>query len=229
MSQAALTSRVANACAPVRPASRPGRIRQANEASIVKAAEAVFARDGFGGATMAAIAAQAGVPKANLHYYFSTKQQLYRAVLADILHVWLAETEGIQPDADPALALSRYIRAKMALAARRPHASRVFAGEMLRGAPEVMDMLQGELRALVAQKSRVIESWIAAGRMAAVDPPHLFFSIWAATQTYADFAPQVRAVLGVQSLRGSALARATQHVENLVLRGCGLEPPAAAP
>ncbi len=199
-----------------------GRIRLANEAAIVRAAETVFARDGFRGASMAEIAAQAGVAKANIHYYFRTKQQLYRAVLEGMLHDWLAETDGIRADADPAQALGAYVRAKMALAQIRPEASRVFAGEMLRGAPEMRDMLRGELRELVARKSAVIAGWIAQGRMAPVDPPHLFFTIWAATQTYADFAPQVRAVLGARSLRGAAWQRATDHVVSLVLRGCGL-------
>ncbi|NNM66302.1 MAG: TetR family transcriptional regulator [Burkholderiales bacterium] len=203
-------------------AAAAGRIRLANEAAIVRAAEAVFARDGFRGASMAAIAAQAGVAKANIHYYFRTKQQLYRAVLEGMLHDWLAETDGIRADADPAQALGAYVRAKMALAQTRPEASRVFAGEMLRGAPEMQNILRGELRELVARKSAVIEGWIAQGRMAPVDPPHLLFTIWAATQTYADFAPQVRAVLGARSLRGAAWQRATDHVVSLVLRGCGL-------
>ncbi|SCC92028.1 TetR family transcriptional regulator [Thiomonas sp. X19] len=208
------------AAAPAVPAA--GRIRQSNEAGIVRAAEAVFARDGFRGASMAEIAAQAGVAKANIHYYFRTKRQLYRAVLEGMLHDWLAETDSIRADADPAQALGAYVRAKMTLAQTRPEASRVFAGEMLRGAPEMQDILRGELRELVARKSAVIEGWIAQGRMAPVDPPHLFFTIWAATQTYADFAPQVRAVLGARSLRGAPWQRATDHVVSLVLRGCGL-------
>ncbi len=214
---AAFRRRTAQTAAP--PARR---IRQANQTAIVRAAEAVFARDGFRGASMAEIAAQAGVAKANIHYYFGTKQQLYRAVLEGILHDWLAETDGIRADADPAQALGAYVRAKMALAQTRPEASRVFAGEMLRGAPEMRDILHGELRALVARKSAVIAGWIAQGRMAPVDPPHLLFTIWAATQTYADFAPQVRAVLGTRSLRGAPWQRATEHVVSLVLRGCGL-------
>ena len=42
----------------------------------------------------------------------------------------------------------------------------------------------------------MIRGWIAAGRIAEVDPHHLIFSIWALTQHYADFDVQVRAVLG---------------------------------
>ena len=58
--------------------------------------------------------------------------------------------------------------------------------------------------------------------MAPVDATHLFFTIWAATQTYADFEVQVCAVLGVARLDDAAQARATAHVVGLILRGCGL-------
>jgi TetR/AcrR family transcriptional regulator len=201
-----------------------GQIRQANEALILAAAEHVFAGAGFGGATMAAIAEAAGLPKANLHYYFGSKQELYRTVLARILKDWLVPTHGITPQADPREALERYIREKMALSAQRPHASRVFANELLHGAPVVKTLLATELRKMVLAKAAVIDGWIAAGRMAPVDSVHLFFTIWAATQTYADFDVQVSAVLGRPGLRAKNHARATEHVVSLILRGCGLNP-----
>jgi TetR/AcrR family transcriptional regulator len=199
-----------------------GQIRQNNEAQIVAAAERVFAGAGFGGATMAAIAEAAGLPKANLHYYFGSKEVLYRTVLARILSDWLQPTLGIVPEADPRTAIERYIRDKMALSAQRPHASKVFANELLHGAPVLKILLATELHDLVQAKAAVIEGWIAAGRMAPVDPVHLFFTIWAATQTYADFDEQVCAVLGRPELGAADQARATEHVVTLLLRGCGL-------
>ncbi len=199
-----------------------GQVRQANEARILAAAEQVFAGAGFGGATMAAIAEAAGLPKANLHYYFGSKQVLYRAVLARILEDWLVPMHGITAQADPRTALENYIRAKMALSEQRPHASRVFANELLHGAPVVKVLLATELRTLVQAKAAVLDGWIAARRMAPVDSVHLFFTIWAATQTYADFGVQVSAVLGRKDLRAQDHARATEHVVSLILRGSGL-------
>jgi TetR/AcrR family transcriptional regulator len=199
-----------------------GRIRRQQEAAILEAAEQVFARAGFQGATMAEIALKAGLPKSNLHYYFGTKAEVYRAVLAHILRLWLAETDRITPAADPREALAHYVEAKMRLTAARPDASRVFANELLHGAPQIGDFLRRELRALVADKAAVIEGWIAAGKMAPVDATHLFFSLWALTQTYADFETQVAAVLGRPALVPADYRRATEHVLNLVLRGCGL-------
>ena len=207
---------------PVDDALSKGQIRQANEARILAAAERVFAGAGFAGATMAAIADEAGLPKANLHYYFGAKQDLYRAVLAQTLQDWLAPTEVITPGADPKTAIEAYLRAKMALSFARPHASRVFANELLHGAPVVKALLATDLRALVLAKSQVIAQWVAQGRMAPVDPVHLFFTLWAATQTYADFEVQVCAVLGHTELLPTDQARATEHVVSLLLRGCGL-------
>lgn len=208
--------------APVAHDSAKGLIRQTNEALILSAAERVFARAGFGGATMAAIATESGLPKANLHYYFGSKDVLYRAVLARILNDWLVPTHGINAEADPRTALEQYIRAKMALSAQRPDGSKVFANEMLHGAPIVKTILSSELRPMVQEKAAVVQGWVDAGRMAPVDAVHLFFTIWAATQTYADFDVQVCAVLGCKRLSTKDHARATEHVVSLLLRGCGL-------
>jgi TetR/AcrR family transcriptional regulator len=211
-----------SARAPSPEAQSKGLIRQTNEALILLAAEKVFARAGFGGATMAAIAEGSGLPKANLHYYFGSKDVLYRAVLARILNDWLVPTHGITEGAEPRAALEEYIRAKMDLSAQRPDGSKVFANELLHGAPVVKELLSTELRQLVKQKAAVVQGWIDAGRMAPVDATHLFFTIWAATQTYADFDVQVSAVLGLDSMEPKDFARATEHVVALLLRGCGL-------
>jgi len=198
-----------------------GQIRQANETLILAAAERVFAGAGFGGATMAAIAEQAGLPKANLHYYFGSKNELYRTVLAETLKDWLEPMRVITPEADPKTAIEAYIRAKMALSIARPHASRVFANELLHGALIIKTLLATELRNLVQAKADVITHWIQTGQMAPVDPVHLFFTIWAATQTYADFEVQVCAVLGQTGFSRVEQDRATEHVVSLLLRGCG--------
>jgi TetR/AcrR family transcriptional regulator len=204
------------------------RIWQINEAAILGGAERVFARAGFEGATMMQIADEAGVPKPNLHYYFGSKLDLYRAVLDRVLHDWLDPTEVLVADAQPRAALETYVRRKMALAFERPDASRVFANELLHGAPVIGELLRGELRATVVDKARVIDGWIAAGKIAPLDSTHFFFTLWACTQTYADFDVQIRAVIGTDTQKASAQKRATEHVLKVVLRTCGLEDGAAA-
>jgi TetR/AcrR family transcriptional regulator len=203
-------------------APRRGRVGRAQEAAILRAAEAVFAERGFSGATTAAIARLAGLPKPNVHYYFRTKEALYRAVLRRILQLWLSATDTITPDADPAAALRGYIAEKMSYTRRYPLASKVFANELLHGAPQIRECLRGDMRKLIESKAKIIRGWIAGGRMAPVDPIHLFFLIWATTQTYADFDVQVAAVLGRPKVGAQELAEAGAAVETLILRGCGL-------
>jgi TetR/AcrR family transcriptional regulator len=201
-----------------------GAIRIATTAHILRAAEAVFAENGFAGASMTRLAAAANLPKANLHYYFGTKEKLYRAVLEDVLALWLDATACITRERHPRAALDEYIAAKMTHSRTRPEASRIFANEVLQGAPRLRSYLGLELRRRVDETAAVIEHWIARGLMRPVDPRHLLFAIWAMTQTYADFAPQVCAVLGVARLGAAEHTAALQTVRTLVLDGCGIAP-----
>jgi TetR/AcrR family transcriptional regulator len=197
-------------------------IRERNESKILKAAEAVFAKKGFSGASTAEIAHRAGVPKANLHYYFRTKQRLYAAVLDNILAIWLDAMDEIKPDADPADALSRYLSRKMESSRLFPEPSRLWAMELIGGARHVQPFLRGRLKRLVREKRAIIEGWIAAGKIAPVAPEHLLFMIWAMTQTYADFATQIAAVLGKDRLDPGVFAAGRETATALVLRGLGL-------
>lgn len=201
-----------------------GAIRRRNVEKILKAAESVFAKKGFAGASTAEIARKAGVPKANLHYYFRTKQDLYASVLDAILEVWLdALTEELTAEADPATALGNYIARKMRASRDAPEPSRLWAIEVIGGARHVQPFLRQRLRRLVKEKSAVIEGWIAAGKLKPVDPAHLLFMLWATTQTYADFAAQIAAVLDRKSLDDSVFAAATKTVTDIVLNGTGAQ------
>jgi TetR/AcrR family transcriptional regulator len=209
-----------------RPASNEaqGRIRRENQERILKAAERIFAETGFAGATMAEIAQRAGLPKANVHYYFQTKGDLYQAVMSDILALWLSPVDHFRVEADPAVAFAGYIRAKMEASRTRPYASKVFANEIMHGAERVRRFLSDDLKRLVDEKALVIEAWVAEGRIAPVDSRHIFFMIWAITQHYADFDTQVRTVLGKPRLTRGDFERITGEVVRFVLRGLGLDP-----
>lgn len=198
---------------------QPGAKRQANETRILKAAEEVFATAGFSGARTAAIARRAGVPKANLHYYFGTKEALYQRVLENILEVWLHMGDPIRADAEPAEALAAYVAAKIDYSRRRPHASKVFANELLHGAPQIRVYLRSELKRWVEAKSKVIEGWVAKGKLAPVPAKHLFFLLWAMTQTYADFDLQIASVLGRKRIAPADYQDAVSLITRLVVKG----------
>ena len=171
-------------------------IQARNEAKILEAALDVFSSAGFQGATVDEIARVAGMSKPNLLYYFSGKEEIHAVLIDGLLHTWLAPLAALDPDGDPIEELRGYLRRKLGMARDFPRESRLFAHEVLRGAPAIGDTLSGPLRALVEEKAAVIAGWIAAERLAPVEPRHLIFAIWATTQHYADFDAQVRAVLG---------------------------------
>lgn len=205
-----------------------GRIRQENERRLLRAAEEVFGEVGFHAATTAAIAERAGLPKSNLHYYFGTKTDLYVRLLESIVAMWWEATDAIRSDQEPGQALARLMRAKMELSRLHPRASKIFAAEMVGGARHLLHYLRGPLRAMVDEKSKVIEQWVAEGKVTPVDPRHLFFQIWALTQTYADFAEQIAAVLGKRQLSARDYHDASDSVVALVLGGLGLSNPGAS-
>lgn len=203
-----------------RAASRKTRIQTQNEGLILDAALEVFSAYGFRGATVDQIAAGCGLSKPNLLYYFRRKEDIYRAVLERTLTAWLVPLRALDPDGDPVTELSRYISEKLRLSRENPKASRLFANEILHGAPVIGKFLKGPLRELVDKEAAIIRGWMTAGRIATIDPYHLIFAIWATTQHYADFDVQVRAVLGekIEATRGAETALTALFRDGLRVR-----------
>ncbi len=172
------------------------RIQRKNTESILNAGLEVFSRQGFRGATLDQIAAEAGLSKPNLLYYFPSKEAIHVTLLDRLMQTWLDPLRALDADGDPIEELLAYVRRKLQMSRDYPRESRLFANEILQGAPRMIGALEGDLKALVDEKSAVIRGWSDAGKLAAVDPRHLIISIWALTQHYADFDVQLRAVLG---------------------------------
>lgn len=198
--------------------------RKANEDAILKAAETVFAEAGFGGATMQLIADMAGLPKANLHYYFATKEELYRKVVERIFKIWLKAANAMDDAAGPAEGIGAYIDAKMEISRKYPNGSKVWASEVMHGAPVIQDYLETTLREWTEGRCAVIRRWIAEGKMAPVDPAHLLYMLWATTQHYADFGHQIETLNG-GPLSNADWAAAKASVKAIILRGIGVPPP----
>ena len=204
--------------------ARPMRrqeIREQNERLILQAAEKVFAEAGFGGATMQLIADVAGLPKANLHYYFATKEDLYRRVVQEIFEIWLRAADAMDDAEGPAQGIAAYIDAKMEISRRHPHGSKVWASEVMHGAPVIQDYLETTLRNWTEGRIAVINRWITDGRMAPVDPRHLLYMLWATTQHYADFSHQIETLNGGAPLTDRQWAEAKASVKTIILRGIG--------
>jgi TetR/AcrR family transcriptional regulator len=204
---------------------RPGRIRERNREKILAAAEEEFASNGYKGATIQNIAERAGLPKSNVLYYFSNKKKMYSAMFDDILGRWNKFFTEIRPEDDPAEALATFIRTKVEMSRQFPLASRLFAMEIIQGAPFLMDHLRTNMREWVRGRAEVIQTWIDDGRMAPVDPVQLIFLIWSSTQHYADFQVQILMVENKAEYEQRDFDHAADFLTDVILRGCGLESP----
>jgi len=196
-------------------------IREENEKAILQAAEAVFAEYGFAGATTSRIAELAGIPKANLHYYFPTKEQLYRRVIDEIFTIWLDAAASFDDCDDPVEALTQYIHKKMDISREHPMGSKVWANEIIHRAPVIHDYLETTLRDWTASRITIIEKWIAAGKIARVEPRYLLYMIWATTQHYADFNHQIATLNGDKPLSDAQFQQAKADATQIILRGIG--------
>lgn len=172
------------------------RIQRRNREIILEGALTVFAENGFRGATIDQIAAQSGLSKPNVLYYFASKDEIHKTLLTKLLDMWLAPLENINPNGPPLREVLDYVGAKLHMSREFPRESRLFAYEILRGAPHLSEILGGRLRNSVEDAVAILEQWMMEGRLRRAEPRHLIFSIWSMTQHYADFEVQVRAVLG---------------------------------
>jgi len=195
------------------------RIQAEKREVILEAALDIFSSLGFRGATIDRIAEAAGMSKPNLLYYFRRKDDIYAALMQRLLDTWLQPLRALDDVGDPLSELRGYIRRKLEMSRDFPRESRLFANEILQGAPRIMPMIEGELKALVDEKALVLRGWMKAGKIARTDPHHLIFSIWATTQHYADFDVQVRAVLGPDKGAAERYEDAARVLEQLFMDG----------
>jgi TetR/AcrR family transcriptional regulator len=207
---------------------KPGKIRDRNLTNIINAAEEEFVHNGFRGASIQNIADRAGIPKANVHYYFKSKTNLYVAVLDNIINLWNDLLGEITVDDDPAEVLDRFIRKKVELSYTHPRASKLYAMEMIQGAPHLKGYIRTEMRQFVRRKAQIIEQWIELGRMDKVDPMHLIFLIWSSTQHYADFDVKILTVMNRAEYEPDMIKDISDFLSQMILKGCGLKPPTPA-
>ncbi len=195
-----------------------------NKANILNAAEKAFAQNGFKGTSVQKIADEAGLPKTNVLYYFKSKQELYLAVLTETLALWNSRFDLATAEDDPAETLAEYIAEKMEMSRTHPLASKIFAMEILNGAPNLSGYFDDEHAKWMQGRVDIIQAWIARGKMKPVDPTYLLFTIWASTQHYADFNAQITRLRG-SKMKKADFTEATCQLVQMILQGCGLTIP----
>lgn len=208
--------------------SKPNKSEQKREANckkILDVAESLFSQYGYDGASMSAIAKDAGLPKANVLYYFKSKSNLYQQVLARIATSWNLGLETVSEQDDPAQVLASYIKTKLKLAFDYPHQSRLFVTELIRGGTELVPYIEQETKPWTAKQVALFQSWIDAKTINATDPLHLLFHIWSVTQYYADYQTEALAIMEKPAYDPQDKTRILRSACTVILRGIGLQPP----
>lgn len=189
------------------------RIQREKTELILNAALDVFSKHGFRGSTIDMIARRAELSKPNILYYFDSKEKIHAQLLEQLLETWLEPLHHLNVEGDPITEICDYVHRKLEMARAFPRESRLFANEILQGAPHILNDLAGPLRRLTDEKAEIIKSWVSSGKIAPVDPYHLIFSIWSTTQHYADFDVQVCAVLGDKA--AARFDQASDHLDRM--------------
>lgn len=199
-----------------------GSIRKKNKAIILNAAKNEFVEHGFQGASIKRIAERANIPRANIHYYFEDKTDIYSQLLDSILDIWNTHYDTLNAQDDPKTALTAYIRSKVMYSKEDPDASKIFASEIIHGAPVLNTYLSGVFKTWVQEKVEVIESWITSKQIDPINPYHLLFLIWGATQHYADFNVQVAAAMDKTEISSQDFDEVVDSLTSIILKGVGI-------
>lgn len=198
-------------------------IRAHNQDLILRAAEEEFILKGYRGATMQGIADRAGLPKANIHYYFQNKKNLYRTVLRAIIAEWNDGLVTMTADSDPKTVIEKFVRTKLCQAFTNPNRHKLFALEVIGGAPHIQEFMTTTMQEWALDKAEVMKSWHEQGKIGITDPLQLLILIWATTQRYAEFETEIVGLLQKESYDEYDQARAADFLVPFILRGCGLE------
>lgn len=198
-------------------------IRAQNQAVILTAAEEEFVLKSYRGATMQGIADRAGLPKANVHYYFKSKTNLYKVVLRAIIQEWNDGLVTMTLDSDPRTVIEKFVRTKLHQAFANPNRHKLFALEVIGGAPHLHDFMSTAMKDWALDKTQVMKIWHEQGKIAIADPLQLLILIWATTQRYAEFETEIVGLMQKSAYDETDEARAADFLIPFILRGCGLE------
>jgi TetR/AcrR family transcriptional regulator len=204
-------------------APKQGSIRVQSEQKILLAAQEEFILQGYKGATVQSIADRAALPKANVLYYFKSKEKIYHKVLELTLNMWDQAIGDIKIEDGPKVAIEKFIAAKVHMSFNNPAASKIYALEIIQGAQHLKEFARTYLRQWVREKAKIFQHWMDNGEMTAMDPVNLIFLIWSSTQHYADFESQILTIMNRADYEADDIHHVTQFLTDIILRGCGLK------
>lgn len=210
--------------------STNGARRDESRARILAAAERAFARDGLAGARTDAIAAQAGVNKALLYYYFKSKESLYEAIIEEHLRDFNERAFAIlSADGSARVLLLRYVNEHFDfLSQRRLHAA-LFQQLIMKGGKPPERLFRKYIVPRAAAVRELLERGIRDGELRKTDPFHTAMSLVALIVFYFSAAPMLQFLGYPDPYTPANLKKRKQEVLDFVRHGLFVDPEISEP
>jgi TetR/AcrR family transcriptional regulator len=192
---------------------------------ILAAARREFAARGFSGARVEAIARAAGYNKAMLFYYYSSKEKLYRAVLAKALGEIFAEIGGVVNERlTPGNFMERFPEIYIRFLARNPDLPRILVFDLIHNPKNfstAMTEIFHENASFMPQRLLdMIRSWHEQGLISEGDPMHFMLNVISLSLFSFVGRPMVEAISGLKAGDDEAFYRARiQSVVHILKKG----------
>ena len=167
-----------------RSATRPAQRRGSGletRAEILATAERRFAEQGFEATRLEDIAADVGIRRAAIFYYFRDKHELYTEVLAEVFRGSLAT---LPSGGTVAERLEAALIGWIDYVARRPSVARLILREAANAQPGVESASVRAGRVPVEMFRKLIEEGVASGELKPLADPHRFISLMGATTVF---------------------------------------------
>lgn len=181
----------------------------------------VFARDGYDGASLARIAADAGTQHPLILYYFRSKEGLWREIVTRIFssfEIGYGSVEALTRDLDSLSALKMFCRAFTRFSARYPDHIALVLNEV-RGETERLDWIVENIRPLHQMFNRLASQAIEDGLIKPVPPAHMINLLIGAASTFFASRPLVQRVYGIDPLDEEAVMAHTEWVIETLFSG----------
>ncbi|MDD8012197.1 MAG: TetR family transcriptional regulator [Acidobacteriota bacterium] len=196
-----------------------------SKGAILAAARKEFAARGFSGARVEAIARAAGCNKAMLFYYFSSKENLYRSVLAQALGEIFAEIGGVVNERlTPRSFLERFPEIYIRFLARNPDLPRILVFDLIHN-PENISRTVGQIFRENASFNPqlllgMIRTWHDQGLISEGDPMHFILNVISLSIFSFVGRPMVEAISGLKAGEDEEFYRARiQSVVHTLTKG----------
>lgn len=197
--------------------------------ALLVAARSLFAQRGYDGTSIRALTAAAGANLGAVTYHFGSKEELYRAVLLDVLGP-LPDLirQAARSDGSPLDRVDRIVRTYLRFFADHPDVPRFMLQEIAQGKtppPPVIEVIGDVARTIAA----TLHEGQRAGAIRQGDPLFLTLSLISQPVYFALVRRAFSHVAGRDPLAGDSLAAVEEHVAAIARAGLAAPAPEDQP